>query len=43
MLLMLACALPQAARAADGAVEITRAYIEAAEEGYRCPPPTRST
>ncbi len=35
MLLMLACALPQAARAADGTVEITRAYIEAAEEGYR--------
>jgi hypothetical protein len=25
MLLMLACALPQAARAADGTVEITRA------------------
>ena len=35
MLLMLACALPQAARAAEGTVEITRAYIEAAEEGYR--------
>lgn len=32
---MMACALPQAARAADGTVEITRAYIEAAEEGYR--------
>lgn len=32
---MLACALPQAARAADDVVEITRAYIEAAEEGYR--------
>jgi hypothetical protein len=36
LLLMLACALPQAARAAaEGTVEITRAYIEAAEEGYR--------
>lgn len=34
LLLMLACALPQA-RAADDGVEITRAYIEAAEEGYR--------
>jgi len=35
LLLTLACALPQAARAADDTVEITRAYIEAAEEGYR--------
>ncbi|WP_227470212.1 DUF4390 domain-containing protein [Massilia sp. YMA4] len=35
LLLMLACALPQAARAAEETVEITRAYIEAAEEGYR--------
>ncbi|NRR34229.1 DUF4390 domain-containing protein [Oxalobacteraceae bacterium] len=34
LLLLLACALPQAARAADG-VEIKRAYVEAAEEGYR--------
>ncbi len=31
---MLACALPQAARAAD-VVDIRRAYIEAADEGYR--------
>ncbi|WP_307734223.1 DUF4390 domain-containing protein [Massilia sp. erpn] len=35
MLLLLACLLPQAVRAADETVEITRAYIEAAEEGYR--------
>jgi hypothetical protein len=35
LLLMLACALPQGARAAEGTVEITRANIEAAEEGYR--------
>jgi hypothetical protein len=34
LLLMLACALP-AAHAAEETVEITRAYIEAAEEGYR--------
>lgn len=34
LLLMLACALPHAARAAEG-VEIKRAYIEAADEGYR--------
>lgn len=33
-LLVLACALPLAASAADG-VEIKRAYIESAEEGYR--------
>ncbi|MFB9288327.1 DUF4390 domain-containing protein [Pseudoduganella plicata] len=35
LLLMLACALPGPARAAEETVEITRAYIEAAEEGYR--------
>jgi len=35
LLIALACGLPQAARAADNTVEITRAYIEAAEEGYR--------
>ncbi|UGQ47027.1 DUF4390 domain-containing protein [Massilia endophytica] len=35
LLLTLACALPQAARASEETVEITRAYIEAAEEGYR--------
>lgn len=35
LLLTLACALPQAARAAEETVEITRALIEAAEEGYR--------
>ena len=35
LLISLACALPQAAHAAEGTVEITRAYIEAAEEGYR--------
>jgi hypothetical protein len=35
LLLMFACALPQAAHAADDMVEITRATIEAAEEGYR--------
>lgn len=35
LLLLLACLLPQAVRAADETVEITRAYIEAAEEGYR--------
>jgi hypothetical protein len=35
LLLTLACVMPQAAHAADGSVEITRAYIEAAEEGYR--------
>jgi hypothetical protein len=34
LLLILACALPQAAQAADG-VEIKRAFIESAEEGYR--------
>jgi hypothetical protein len=34
LLLILACALPQAAQASDG-VEIKRAFIEAAEEGYR--------
>jgi len=32
---MLACALPGPARAAEETVEITKAYIEAAEEGYR--------
>nr|WP_233411174.1 DUF4390 domain-containing protein [Rugamonas sp. CCM 8940] len=32
--MVLACAMPQAARAAEG-VEIKRAYVEAAEEGYR--------
>lgn len=35
LLLTLACALPHAAHASDETVEITRAYIEAAEEGYR--------
>ncbi|WP_229474605.1 DUF4390 domain-containing protein [Pseudoduganella lurida] len=35
LLLMLACALPQAVRAAEGVVEITDPRIEAAEEGYR--------
>lgn len=35
LLLTFACVLPQAARAAEETVEITRAYIEAAEEGYR--------
>ncbi len=35
LLLTLACALPHAAHAAEETVEITRAYIEAAEEGYR--------
>jgi hypothetical protein len=34
MLLVLAFALPQAARAAEG-VEIKRAFIEATDEGYR--------
>ena len=34
LLLLLACALPQAARAADG-VEIKRAFVEATEDGYR--------
>lgn len=34
LLLILACALPQAASAADG-VEIKRAYVEATDEGYR--------
>lgn len=34
LLLLLACAMPQAARAADG-VEIKRAFVEATEEGYR--------
>nr|WP_311196620.1 DUF4390 domain-containing protein [Rugamonas fusca] len=34
LLLMVACALAPAARAAEG-VEIKRAYIEAADEGYR--------
>ncbi|MBJ7314203.1 DUF4390 domain-containing protein [Rugamonas sp. CCM 8940] len=34
LLMVLACAMPQAARAAEG-VEIKRAYVEAAEEGYR--------
>ncbi len=34
LLLILACALPQAARASDG-VEIKRAFIEASDEGYR--------
>jgi hypothetical protein len=34
LLLILACVLPQAAQAAEG-VEIKRAYVEAAEEGYR--------
>lgn len=34
LLLWLACALAPAARAAEG-VEIKRAYVEAAEEGYR--------
>ena len=35
LLLMFACALPPAAHAAEDTVEITRATIEAAEEGYR--------
>jgi hypothetical protein len=35
LLLTLACALPQAAHAAEETVEITRALIEAADEGYR--------
>ena len=35
LLLTLACALPHAAHASDEGVEITRAYIDAAEEGYR--------
>ena len=35
LLISLACAMPQAVRAAEDTVEITRAYIEAAEEGYR--------
>ncbi|WGG49745.1 DUF4390 domain-containing protein [Rugamonas sp. DEMB1] len=34
LLMVLACALPRAAHAAEG-VEIKRAYVEAAEEGYR--------
>ena len=34
LLLALACVLPQAARAADG-IEIKRAFVEAADEGYR--------
>nr|WP_315399182.1 DUF4390 domain-containing protein [uncultured Duganella sp.] len=34
LLLILACALPPAAAAADG-VEIKRAYVEATEDGYR--------
>jgi hypothetical protein len=35
LLLTLACALPQAALAAEETVEITSALIEAADEGYR--------